>query len=221
MERSSRSISVRGAGPDDAEFLAWVMLTASRSHLQRGIWDLIIGADEQVCLGYLARLVVAQPRSLYHYENFVVAEMDLKPAAALCGFEMRSDTWALVAEAMAGVQCGLGWSANDLAAAQRRMAPLWACFPDDAGADWIVENVATKPNCRGRGAASALLGKIQQEGLRRGLRLAQITTYIGNDSARSVYEKSGFRVSDEKRSAEMAARLGTPGFMRFLCELRK
>jgi hypothetical protein len=40
------STCTRRANRDDAEFLAWVILSASRSHLTRGLWDLIIGADE-------------------------------------------------------------------------------------------------------------------------------------------------------------------------------
>lgn len=215
------SVSVRKARREDADFLAWAMLIASRSHLARGIWDLIIGADEQGCLRYLARLAIAEPRSLYHYENFVVAEIGTQSAAALCGFEMRTDTWTLVAEAMAVVQRDLGWSADDVAASRQRMTPIWGCFPDDVGAEWIVENVATKPICRGQGAASALIDEILREGIRRRCRLAQITTYIGNDSARSVYEKSGFRFSDEKHCAEIATLLGTPGFMRFLRRLQE
>lgn len=213
------SVSVRQARRGDADFLAWAMLTASRSHLARGIWDLIIGADDQGCLRYLARLAVSEPRSLYHYENFIIAEIDSQPAAALCGFEMRSDTWTLVAKAMATVQNDLGWTANDFTGSEQRMAPIWSCFPEPVGADWIIENAATKPTYRGRGAASALVDEILREGVRRGHRLAQITTYIGNDSARSVYEKSGFRSSDEKRCAEIATLLGTPGFMRFLRNL--
>lgn len=214
------SISVRHARHGDAKFLAWVMLAASRSHLPRGIWDTIIGADDQGCLRYLERLTAAEPRSLYHYENFLVAEIDARPAAALCGFEMRSDTWTLVAEAMVAVQRDLGWTMDEVAAAQRRMAPIWACFPESVGADWIIENVATEPTHRGQGAATALVNEILREGTRRGHRLAQITTYIGNDSARSVYEKAGFQFSEEKRCVEIATLLGTPGFVRFLSKLR-
>lgn len=195
------------------------MLTASRSHLQRGIWDLIIGADREGCLRYLARLAVAEPRSLYHYENFIVAELDAQPAAALCGFEMRSDNWSIVSAAMQSVQRDLAWTADDVATAQQRMAPIWSCFPGDVGADWIIENVATKPTCRGRGAASALISQILRDGSGRGFCLAQITTYIGNDSARSVYEKAGFTLSDEKPCFALESLLGAAGFVRLLRKL--
>jgi RimJ/RimL family protein N-acetyltransferase len=55
--------------------------------------------------------------------------------------------------------------------------------------------------------------------VRRGRKLAQITTYIGNEAAESVYEKCGFRFSDEKRCAELKRLLGAPGFVRLLREL--
>jgi RimJ/RimL family protein N-acetyltransferase len=37
-----------------------------------------------------------------------------------------------------------------------------------------------------------------REGRERGCRLAEIITYIGNEAAQSVYQKSGFRFSDER-----------------------
>jgi hypothetical protein len=61
----------RRATPDDAEFLAWVTLAASRAHLGRGLWDVIIGADEARCLDYLKRLAIAEPRSLYHWSSYI------------------------------------------------------------------------------------------------------------------------------------------------------
>lgn len=77
------TVSIRHARANDAEFLAWVMLSASRGHLQQGVWDLIIGADEVGCLAYLRRLAVAETRSRCHYESFWVAEVDEHPGGAL------------------------------------------------------------------------------------------------------------------------------------------
>lgn len=215
------SVEVRRARPDDAGFLAWVTLCASRSQLTRGIWDLIIGADENGCLDYLARLVVAEPRSIFHYENALVAEAEGQPAAALSGFEMHAGVWRILAEAMSAVQREIEWSEAKFEASRQRSAPLWACFPEDVGADWVIESVATKPANRGRGLASALLDEIVREGVRRGRRLAQITTYIGNDPARSVYEKAGFRFSSERRCLELEPILGVQGFVRLLRKLRE
>ena len=50
--------------------------------------------------------------------------------------------------------------------------------------------------------------------------MAQITTYIGNDAAQSAYEKSGFKVQDEKRCVEVEKILGVPGFIRLTRQLK-
>lgn len=183
------------------------------------MWDLIIGSDETHCRDYLNRLVVAEPRSLYHYQAFTVLDVDDQPAAALCGFEMRADRWEILAEAMSTVQGDLDWTELDLAASQQRIAPVWSCFLADSGADWGIENVAVRPEFRGRGLIHHLLEKTLRDAVEHGCKLAQITMYIGNDSARSAYEKAGFRFSDEKQCPDLASLLGAPGFMRFLREI--
>jgi ribosomal protein S18 acetylase RimI-like enzyme len=211
---------IRSGRADDADFLAWVMFSASRAHLARGLWDLIIGADEAGCLDYLKRLAVAEPRSLYHYESFLVAESDGTPAAALCGFETQG-AWEIVGDAMANVQRDLGWTDTDAMASYQRIAPIWtACMPSDAGADFAVESVATLPEYRRRGLVRALLDAVLEDAVRRGSKLAQITTYLGNDAAQSAYEKSGFHVLDKKRCSELETILGVPGFLRLTRALK-
>ena len=123
--------------------------------MRRGVWDLIIGKDDERCLEYLSRLVVAEPKSLYHYESFQVAEIEGTQAAALGGFPLDAGRWSRVSEALSQVQQGLGWTEGDLAASQQRTAPIWSCFLADAGADWGIENVAVPPEFRGQGAAPA------------------------------------------------------------------
>jgi ribosomal protein S18 acetylase RimI-like enzyme len=211
---------IRHGRADDADFLAWVMFSASRAHLARGLWDLIIGADEPGCRDYLKRLTLAEPRSLYHYQSFFVAEVDGAPAAALCGFQTQG-AWEIVGDAMANVQRDLGWTDMDATASYQRIAPIWtACMPSDAGADFAVESVATLPEYRRRGLVRALLDTVLQDAVERGCRLAQITTYLGNDAAQSAYEKSGFHVLDKKRCSELEKILGVPGFLRLTRALK-
>ena len=210
------TIKIRRGNADDAPFLAGILLSSSRAHLPRGVWDFIIGKDEKGCLEYLSRLVVAEPKSLYHHESFHVAEIGGKQAAALGGFPLDADRWSRVSEALSQVQHGLGWTEADLEASQQRTAPFWSCFLSDAGADWGIENVAVLPEFRGQGAVDVLLSETLREARAKGFKLAQVSTYIGNDQAMAVYERAGFRFSDEKRCETLEAALGTPGFVRFL-----
>jgi ribosomal protein S18 acetylase RimI-like enzyme len=207
---------IRRATLADVDFLAWVMLAASRGHSPRGVWDLVIGADDAGCLEYLKRLAMAEPRSLCHYESFHVADVDGQPAAALCEFAFADGGWALAHEATANVQRALAWSEADVAASDERFAPAWACFLPDAGADWCIENVATLPQYRRCGLVDALMHAAIQEGVERRCKLAQITILIGNDAAQAAYEKRGFKVHDERRSEEFEAATGSPGFRRLL-----
>ena len=210
---------VRPATAEDAEFLAWVMLTASRGNGARGLWDLLLDASDAVCLEYLRRLALSEPRSLCHYSSFLVAETEGIPAAALCGFAFQEGGWATVAQAQANVRRELHWTDADLAASEQRMAPLWTCFLPDLGADWGIENVATRAEFRRTGLTQLLLQQVLCQGAKQGCRLTQISTMIGNDAAISAYEKAGFRLSDEKRCPPIEAALGTPGFVRLIREL--
>jgi ribosomal protein S18 acetylase RimI-like enzyme len=213
------SPKIRRGTTADADFLAWVMLAAARGHVRRGVWDLIVGADDALCLDYLKRLSLAEPRSLCSCENFLIAEVDGQPAAALCGFAFAEGGWETVGHAMSNVQRDLGWTEADLAASKERAAPVYANMGPDTGADWCVEFVATRPEYRRRGLVDALMREVIQKGVERGCSLAQITILIGNDAAQKAYEKAGFKVHDERGTEEFQAAIGAPGFRRFLRKL--
>src|SRR5258706_13366378 len=74
------------ADKDHAAFIAWVSLAAARSHLPRGFWDFFLDASDAECLRYLEVLAGSSRPHPFHYSTFLVAEVDGRPAAALCGF---------------------------------------------------------------------------------------------------------------------------------------
>jgi len=209
---------IRTGKPDDADFLARVMMLASRGHLQRGVWDLIAGGSEENCLDYLRRLALAEPVSLCHHSSFIVAEHDAKPAAALCGFDPRAGGWEVLADAMKNVQRQKGWTRAHEKASADRTSPVWQCTFDTLDGAWVIESVATLPEFRRRGLADFLMAEILGAGRARGHRIAQLTILIGNVAAQRVYEKAGFTVRDEKRHPDFEATLAAPGFMRMVRE---
>ena len=211
---------IRPARTDDAAFLAWVMLTAGRSHLQRGIWDIIISQPEEKCLAFLELLAVTESTHFCHCSEFIVAEVDGRPAAALTGYDPRGDKGeTAVSLAMPEVIEKMGLTDADMAAGQDGLAAFMTCHPEDAEGAWIVENVATLPEFRRRGLVAMLMSEILEKGRRLGFRRAQISFYIGNTPAQLAYEKCGFRYFDELRHPDFEREIGCPGMIRLLRDI--
>ena len=66
------NIQIRPGRPEDAEFLAWVILTAGRAHVTRGIWEVIIGGTEQDSLEFLRLLAVTTTPRMFHYSCYLI-----------------------------------------------------------------------------------------------------------------------------------------------------
>jgi GNAT superfamily N-acetyltransferase len=212
-------VTVRPANENDAPFLAWVMLTAARSHLPRGWFDIVLDRPEPECLDFLTRLAVTEARSWWHYSRFYVTEVDGIAAAALCAFH-GDDPYVQSGAAMAEVVAGYGGSAPfDLDAIWARGSYIFTCTFEPAGDVWTIENIATLPQYRKRGLAGELIRHVLPEGKRLGMHEAQITFLIGNDAAAHTYANVGFEFFDEKRSPEFASATGSPGLCRYVKRL--
>ena len=212
-------MTIRPATTADAPFLAWVILTAARSHLPRGWFDIVLDRPERDCLEFLTRLAVTEARSWWHYSRFYVAEVDGAAAAALCAFH-GDDPYVQSGAAMAEVVTGYGGSATfDLDAIWARGSYIFTCTFEPAGDVWTIENVATLPQYRKRGLAGELIKHVLPEGKRLGRHEAQITFLIGNDAAAHAYANAGFEFFGEKRSPEFEAATGSPGLCRYVKRL--
>ena len=204
-------VTTRPARPGDASFLAWVMLAASRSHLPRGAWDLLLDAPDDVCLSFLARMACAEPPTFCHWRAFVVAEVDGEPAAALAGFD--PGELANPVPAIERALGTLGWASRDIARGNERLAPFFTCVPDWIPGLWRVEWVATRPEHRRAGLAERVLLEILEVGARTRHQASQLFVFVGNTPAIAVYEKNGFRVDHDRRDPLFEAALGSPGML--------
>ena len=84
---------------------------------------------------------------------------------------------------------------------------------------WVIESVATVQEFRRRGIIDTLLNEILEKGRGQGFGLGQVGVFIGNTAAQRAYEKSGFRIVDEKRHADFETEIGCPGMARLHREL--
>ena len=190
------AIHIRPARPEDAKFMAWLILTAGRAHVTRGIWEVILGGTEQENLKFLSLLAVTTVPHLFHYSCYLVAESDGRPVAGLGGYDPNRFGYAALQQAMPQVFKQLGQLGPD-PQAQKRAERVLCCIPDNAQDAWIIDSVATQ----------------------KGFRRAQINLYIGNQPAQRAYEKHGFKIMDEKCHPDFEAEIGSPGMVRMLKNL--
>ena len=204
-------VTIAETTPELAPFLAWVTLTAFRSHLKRGFWDFMLGGDEAHKLRYLEALVRTDCRHWVHYSTFLVAEVDGQPASALCGYfgeELGGPTLR-----MAGMEANekTGRTEEEAAAGFERAKSIMNVLPEHPPGAWIVENVATLPEFRRQGLVDRLMAAILERGRKRGATVADISVFIGNDPAQRAYEKCGFAPIAEKLDLEFQSVYKTPG----------
>jgi ribosomal protein S18 acetylase RimI-like enzyme len=202
---------IRPACADDADFIARTILAAQRGHRSRGWFDIALAQPEAQVLDFIGKLAVARQRTWWHASQFMIAEVDGQPAAALCALPVAGADDAAVA-AIKEVAGATGLSAREIV---RRGAYLENCWVEAGEGDWLIEHVATQPAWRGCGLVQALIAHALAAGKAAGYATASIPFLIGNDAAERCYAKAGFSFAEEKRDASFEALTGAPGFRRF------
>jgi len=205
--------TIRPARPNDAGFIACNILSAQRGPLPRGWFDFALDRPEPQCLAFVERLATAQRRSWWHVSQFLLAEVDGTPAAALCALPA-AGTGAAARAAIAEVADKTWLHNSELAAIFRRGAYAANCWVQGGEGDWLIEHVATLPAYRGRGLVQALIDHALSAGKALGFKRASISFLINNTAAERCYAKAGFVFAEEKRDPAFEALTGAPGFRR-------
>ena len=208
------TIRIRRATQRDLDLLTWVMLAASRSHLDRGLWEYLNASDEAATRSFLRRLATSDAVHLFHWSHFLVAELDGEPGAAMCAYDSETQGFDVALPDMVAATAAEGVDAEDPEYV-RRGAVMVSAFimdkPGPPGPRWVIENVATRPEMRRKGLVDALLHQLLGHGRERGFEYAQISVFLENERARRAYTKAGFEPLAEQRSDEWSQELGCPG----------
>jgi GNAT superfamily N-acetyltransferase len=205
---------IRRALPEDAGFIARNILASQRGHLPRGWFDITLGRPEAECLAFVEQIATARTPSWWHTSQFLIAEIEGKPAAALCAMPA-AGTRAAARSAIEEAADKTGLNRSELAAIFRRGAYGAGCWVQGGDGDWLVEHVAALPAHRGHGLVQALIGHALAAGKAAGFARASISFLIGNEAAERCYAKAGFAFAEEKRDPAFEALTGAPGFRRF------
>lgn len=206
---------IRPARPDDADFIARTILLAQRGPFARGWFDIALDWPEPRCLAFVAKLAVAQTKSWWHSSQFIIAEVDGMPAAALCALPA-AGTRAAARAAIDEAARDMELTPAEVSGIFRRGAYSANCWVQGGDDDWMIEHVASQPAFRGRGLMQALIGHALAAGKAAGFARTSISFLIGNEAAERCYAKAGFAFAAEKRDPAFEALTGAPGFRMFV-----
>jgi len=213
QETTTNELEIVEARPEHVPFIAWVMLTAARSHLERGMWDLMAGPDEGRTLRFLEALASAPEPNWAHRSMFLVAEVKGRPVSALGGYFHEEHGPASLEMAIPAAAIASGMDLGELAVCWQTSGgdTITKVAPEHIPGAWIVEHVATLPEFRRQGLIDRLLAAVIEKGRSRGATVADVGVFIGNDRAQCAYEKAGFVVTGERCNANFEAAYGFPG----------
>jgi translation initiation factor 4G len=217
VDNAPMAINLRPATPDDAAFLGWASVMAARSHLPRGWFDIVLQRDEPYVLVFAKYLTITKAVSWWHWSLFQVAEVDGVLASAMCGFG-DGRVYAESSAAMAEASERMHIPAEEQGQFWPRGAFIVSTATSEAGA-WTIENVATKPEFRGKCVTAALMERELDVARAAGFKRAQISFFIGNAPAERAYTKAGFTFAEEKRAPDFEAAMHTPGTRRLVRDL--
>jgi ribosomal protein S18 acetylase RimI-like enzyme len=211
-------LKLRNARVDDAAFLAWLILTAGRAHVKRGIWEVILNQPEDDCLSFLELLTITNTPHLFHHSCYLIAEAEAGPVSGLGGYDPDILGYPRLLESLPEVFAKLGkFPTNEMVAG--KPPRITACIPPSVEGAWVIDSVATLPAFRRQGIVDRLLDNALDVGQKKGYRQAQISIYIGNIPAQCAYEKHGFRLLDEWPDPYFEKEIGSPGMARLICDL--
>jgi len=205
---------IRQAKPEDASFLAKIILIAGRAHVGKGIWEVVLGSNIDETLAFLHHLSITQIPHLFHYSCYLIAENDEStPMGSLGGYDPRISGYSSLKLAIPEVIRKLNLPAQFWNNADHRASRILSCLPQEIPGAWVIDSVATLPQHRGKGVAKELLLQMLAEGRKQGYAKAQVNMYIGNEPALQLYRTLGFEVVEETRDAYFKRHIGAPGML--------
>jgi len=206
------SINVRKASVKDIDFISWAVLESSRSGKNIGIFDLIFETqDNKKLLKKIAQLLQTSSKSYVHLSNFMVAEVNGKDGAALCGYEPRHATQAVFAKALLEIDIDETY--------EQRIATYQSCESQVDIKTWVLDFIEVVEGVNELAVIKALIQKSLLTARLMGYRKAQTFIEIGSTEVQLLYKKLGFSFLDEKRSEYFEEIFGRPGISRFQMEL--
>ena len=203
-------MKIRTAKVEDAPFIAWAILEASRAGKERGLFDMIF-SDAHDVIESIEKLVVNDIKTICHYSNFLIAEVNGERAGTLCGYDGHKMSWDKMGEALESI----GYEGDY----KERISVYLACEPNIEKNTLVLDFMITKDEFRGLGVVKELVKKVLLNARLKGFRKAQTSIEIGSVETQLAYEKMGFTKVEEKKSDYYLDEFGRLGIASFMIEI--
>ena len=203
-------MNIRTAKVEDAEFIAWAILESSRGGKEKGLFDMIFSPSSDIKKS-LEKLITNDIKTICHYSNFLIAEVDGQDAGALCGYDGYRVSWEQMSEALSSMGCQGDY--------KERISAYFLCEPSVEKNTFSLNFMITKDEFRGLGVVKALVKKVLLNARLKGFRKAQTGIEIGSVETQLAYEKMGFSFKEEKKSDYYLQEFGRAGINSYVMEL--
>ncbi len=203
-------MNIRTATVEDADFIAWAILESSRAGKKQGVFDRILSPSNDI-MSTLKTLITHDIKTICHYSNFLIAEVDGEQAGALCGYDGHKVSWDSMSEALESMGCQGDY--------KERISGFLICEPSVEKNTIVLDFMITKEKFRGLGVVKELVKKVLLNARLKGFRRAQTSIEIGSIETQLAYEKMGFTAKEQKKSDYYLEEFGRPGITRYVVEL--
>jgi len=203
-------MDIRAAKFEDAEFISWAILESSRAGKKHGLFDLIFAPSQDISKS-LEKLITHDIKTICHYSNFLIAEVDGEQAGALCGYDGYKISWKNMSDALETMGCQGDY--------KERISAYLMCEPEVEKNTIVLNFMITKEEFRGLGVVKALVKKVLLTARLKGFRRAQTNIEIGSVETQLAYEKMGFSKKEEKKSDYYLEEFGRQGICSYVAEL--
>jgi len=203
-------MNIRTAKKEDASFIAWAILESSRAGKDKGVFDMIFSPSSDIVKS-LETLIINDIKTICHYSNFLLAEIDGKEVGALCGYDGFRVSWDKMSAALETMGCQGDY--------KDRISAYFLCEPSVEKNTLVLDFMITQDDYRGLGVVKALVKKVLLNARLKGFRKAQTNIEIGSIEAQLAYEKMGFSFKEEKKSDYYLKEFGRLGISSYQMEL--
>jgi len=203
-------MKIRTAKVEDASFIAWAILESTRAGKEQGLFDKIFSPSSDINKS-LETLIINDIKTICHYSNFLIAEVDGEDAGALCGYDGFRVSWENMSKALETMGCQGDY--------KERISSYFSCEPHVEKNTLVLDFMITKDNFRGLGVVKELVKKVLLTARLKGFRRAQTGIEIGSIETQLAYEKMGFSKLEEKKSDYYLKEFGRLGITSYMMEL--